>query len=103
MFRVLRRRFPLIGLVWADGGYTGPLVDWAKEKLQLIVQIVKRGDGVTGFAVLPRRWTVERTFAWIMRRRRCARDYERLDAHHEAIVTWAMTILMSRRLSKTTA
>jgi transposase len=102
MLRVLRRRFPLIGLTWADDGYPGPAVAWARDKLQLIVQIVKRTDDVTGFQVLPRRWAVERPFAWIMHRRRCARDYERLDAHHEAIVTWALTILMTPRLAKHT-
>lgn len=100
MLRVLRRRFPLVGLIWADGGYPGPAVAWAHDKLQLIVQIVKRTDDIKGFKVLPRRWAVERTFAWIMHRRRCVRDYERLDAHHEAMVTWAMTILMTRRLSR---
>lgn len=100
MLRVLRRRFPLVGLIWADGGCPGPAVAWAHDKLQLIVQIVKRTDDIKGFKVLPRRWAVERTFAWIIHRRRCARDYERLDAHHEAMVTWGMTILMTRRISR---
>jgi transposase len=51
------------------------------------------------FEVLPRRWVVERTLAWITSYRRCARDYERLPAHHEAAVYWAMT-LMTRRLAR---
>lgn len=54
----LRSRFPRITLVWADSGYTGRLVTWAREKLQLTVQIVKRSDDMEGFVVLPRRWVV---------------------------------------------
>nr|WP_238846159.1 transposase [Nocardia terpenica] len=50
--------------------------------------------------VLPRRWVVERSLAWIVRRRRCVRDYERLPEHHEAMVTWSMIMLMSRRLAR---
>jgi hypothetical protein len=52
-----------ITLVWADGGYAGRLVRWSKYVVHLTVQIVKRKEGTSGFAVLPRRWVVERTFA----------------------------------------
>ena len=52
------------------------------------------------FQVLPRRWVVERTFAWISKHRRCVRDYERLPEHHEAMVKWAMIALMARRLAR---
>ena len=55
------------------------------------------------FQVLPRRWVVERTLAWITRCRRTVRDYERLTAHHETIVYWAMIITMSRRLARASA
>jgi transposase len=96
----LRRRFKKITLVWADGGYAGRLVTWAKEKLQLTVQIVKRSDDAAGFVVLPRRWCVERTFAWLFRSRRLVRDYETLPAVHEQMVLWSMTMLMSRRLAR---
>jgi transposase len=88
-------------LAWADGGYAGKLVPWASAALHLTVQIVKRPDDLHTFTVLPRRWVVERTLAWITSYRRCARDYERLPAHHEATVLWAMTILMARRLTST--
>ncbi|WP_327096070.1 transposase [Nocardia vinacea] len=88
-------------MVWADGAYSGKLVDWARQQLALTLEIVKRSDDTTGFVVLPRRWVVERTLAWITRRRRCVRDYERLPEHHEAMVTWSMIILMSRRLART--
>jgi transposase len=98
--RLLHER---IILVWADGGYAGKLVDWAREKLQLTLQIVKRSDDSKGFVVLPRRWVVERTLSWIFQRRRCVRDYERLPQHHEAMVKWSMIILMGRRLARSRA
>ena len=88
-----------VRLIWADGGYAGKLVTWAKTTHNLVLQIVKRPDDATGFVVLPRRWTVERTLAWITRHRRCARDYERLPTHHEAMVRWTMIRLTSKRLS----
>jgi transposase len=89
-----------VSLVWADGGYTGLLIEWALAALTLTVAVVKRADDTSGFTVLPRRWVVERTLSWICRRRRCVRDYERLPAHHLAMVTWSMTILMTRRLAR---
>ena len=97
----LRRAFPSIKLAWADGGYAGKLITWARTTLKprLTLQIVKRPDDLHTFQVLPRRWVVERTLAWITRCRRTVRDYERLPAHHETIVYWAMTITMTRRLA----
>ena len=97
----LRGRFSTVSLVWADGGYAGRLVIWARKVLALTVEVVKRTDDVKGFAVLPRRWVVERTFAWISKFRRCVRDYETLPAHHEAMVHIAMIMTMSRRLART--
>jgi transposase len=87
-------------LVWADGGYAGKLVDWARTTVKLTVAIVKRSDDAVGFVVLPRRWVVERTLAWISGHRRCVRDYERLPAHHEAMVRWSMIRITSKRLTK---
>ncbi|MFF8430620.1 IS5 family transposase [Streptomyces sp. NPDC016566] len=95
----LRKLYFSVRLVWADGGYAGRLVDWAAEKLQLALDIVKRSDDNTGFVVLPRRWVVERTLSWLMRSRRLVRDVETLPAIHEAMVLWSMTMLMSRRLA----
>jgi transposase len=92
--------FRRIRLVWADGGYAGKLVDWARTSLRITLQIVKRSDDATGFVVLPRRWVVERTLAWIAGHRRCVRDYERLPAHHEAMVRWTMIRITSRRITK---
>src|SRR5260370_8449077 len=59
------------------------------------LQIVKRPDNLHTFKVLPRRWVVERTFGWIMKHRRCVRDYERLPAHHETYLYWSMIHVMA--------
>jgi len=96
----LRTCFPTVRLLWADGGYSGQLVTWAATVLGLSVEIVRKLAGQVGFQVLPRRWVVERTFAWINRCRRTVRDYERLPAHHAAMVQWAMVIIMTRRLAR---
>ncbi|WP_280719786.1 IS5 family transposase [Kitasatospora sp. MAP5-34] len=100
MLERLRSRYRTITLVWADGGYTGRLVAWAKETLRLTLEVVKRSDDVSGFVVLPRRWVVERTLSWLMRSRRLARDYETLPASSEALALWSMTMLMGRRLAR---
>jgi transposase len=98
----LRKAFPSVRLAWADGGYAGKLVTWATAKLKpkLTLEIVKRPDDLHTFQVLPRRWVVERTLSWITRHRRTVRDYERLAAHHETYVYWAMIIIMTRRLAR---
>jgi transposase len=98
----LRRSFPTVRLAWADGGYAGKLVSWAKTRLRLTLDIVKRPDDLHTFKVLPRRWVVERTLSWITRHRRTVRDYERLPAHHETYIYWAMIIVMTRRLARQT-
>jgi transposase len=89
-----------VRLVWADAGYTGKLATWAAT-LKITLQIVSKRDPHT-FEVLPRRWVVERTFAWISKHRRTTRDYEHLPASHEAMILWAMIALMTRRLTGTT-
>ncbi|WP_199440507.1 IS5 family transposase [Umezawaea beigongshangensis] len=88
-----------VALVWADGGYTGSLLGWARATPGLLVEIVQRPQ-VPYFTVLPRRWVVERTLAWISGHRRCVRDYERLRHHHEAMVRWSMIRITSRRLTQ---
>ena len=96
----LKKAFPTVRLAWADGIYAGKLVTWAAKALRLTLEIVRRPDGLHTFRVLPRRWVVERTLAWITRCRRTVRDYERLPAHHEAYVYWAMIMVMTRRLAR---
>jgi hypothetical protein len=99
----IRGRFPLLGLVWVDGGYVNSvdakLVDWARDHENLEIVAVPRNADVKGFQVLPRRWVVERTFGWITRCRRLARDYERKTAHAEAMIQFAMIRLMAARLA----
>lgn len=101
LLAALRARLSTVELVSADGGYAGRLIGWTKSVLALAVEVVKRPDDVTGFKVLPRRWVVERTFAWICKHRRCVRDYETRPDHHEAMVYIAMIATMSRRLART--
>jgi len=96
----LGARFPRLRLIWADGGYRGQLVTWVEQVYQWTLEIVKRNDAVEGFAVLPRRWVVERTFAWLGRYRRLSKDYEELPESSEAMITLAMINLMSRRLAR---
>lgn len=84
--------------VWVDGGYFGTLLVWAWQKLGLVLEVVKRAAEQKGFAVLPRRWVVERTFAWLSYHRRLSKDYERSTTTSETFVHIAMTRLMLRRL-----
>jgi putative transposase len=95
----LHRACRHVRLVWADAGYTGKLALWATA-LQMNIQIVAKRDP-HAFEILPRRWVVERTFAWISKHRRTTRDYEHLTASHEAMILWAMIALMTRRLTQT--
>ncbi|WP_435219072.1 IS5 family transposase [Streptomyces sp. bgisy034] len=89
-----------LALVWADGGYTGNLVEYCLARLALVLAIVKRSDDMRGFVVLPKRWIVERLFAHLMRTRRLTRDYERRTTSAEAMIYWSMTLLMTRRLAR---
>jgi transposase len=79
ILQLVADRFPSIALIWADGGYANSIdntmIGWTKQKLGLLLRIVKRSDDVKGFQALPRRWVVERSFGWLVRNRRLARDY----------------------------
>ena len=86
-------------LIWVDGGYRGPLVDWVARKFSFRLQPVLRPKGDTGFVLLARRWVVERTFAWLGYHRRLSRDFERLPESSEAFIYIAMTRLLLRRLA----
>lgn len=86
--------------VFADGAYAGRLVEWARAKCKITIEVVSRPKDQHGFSVLPRRWVVERTLAWLMRWRRLVRDYERLPETHEAFVKWAMVGIMLNRLAR---
>ena len=104
VLRQARRLFPFIERIFADGGYRG-------EKMALVVartgswklEIVKRSDVANGFEVLPKRWIVERTFAWISRCRRLTRDFERYARTTIAFIRLAMIRIMLRRLAANTS
>ena len=92
-------RFPRLSLIWADGGYRGQLADWVASLSGWVLEIVQRPKDSHTFEVLPRRWVVERTLAWLGRRRRLSKDYEALPGTTESWVYIAMTHLMLRRLA----
>jgi transposase len=93
--------FTWLRLLWVDGGYCGPaFAQWVQSlRPKLAVQVVKRSDGPKAFKVLPRRWVVERTFAWLMRHRRLVRDYETTASSAEAWAYIAMIRIQLRRLA----
>jgi transposase len=85
---------------FADAAYAGQLVQWAAQILRATIHIVRKPAGQRGFAVIPRRWAVERTLAWLTSHRRLARDYERDPAVSEAMIRWAAINTMTRRLAR---
>jgi transposase len=100
--KTMEKTHPGLRLIWADGGYTGRFVACAQTKFSIVIEIVRKDPDQTTFEVLPRRWIVERTFGWIIKCRRLAADYERRTEHAEAMFTWAMIGVMSRRLAGNT-
>lgn len=95
---LLKGRCPRLKLIWADGGYAGQLIEWTRKLGRWVLEIVRRSDDLKGFVVLPKRWIVERTFAWFGRYRRLSKDYETLTNSSEAVIYLSMTHLMVRRL-----
>ena len=93
--------YPFLLRLYADGGYQGPLFRRAMAKImaQVNVEIVKRSDHAKGFIVLPKRWVVERTFAWLGRYRRLRTDYEYHTHNSETMIYLAMINLMLNRLA----
>jgi transposase len=96
--------YPFLLKIYADGGYQGPLFQRAVKAAiaHLNVEIVKRSDQAKGFVVLPKRWVVERTFAWLNRCRRLAKDWECLNRKARAYVLLASIRIMVRRLGRAT-
>jgi putative transposase len=110
------RWFPRLRHGWVDQGYRGEFLGRVKQRFGVTLQVVARPDGgrrarwlppgaapvaVPAFAVVPRRWVVERTFAWLGRFRRLSRDYEFLPATSEAVIYLAMSQILVRRLAST--
>ena len=100
LFASLGERFPLLEKVFADQAYRGPQFQQALAKVrpQLQIEIVTRSEQVKGFVVLPKRWIVERTLAWLNRCRRLAKDFENRLRYALAFVHLAAIRLMVRKL-----
>jgi putative transposase len=98
----IKGRCPRLEVIWADGIYEKQwLIDWVRVGCGWELRVVKRGEKAKGFQVLPKRWVVERTFAWLGRYRRLSKDYEVLPSTSEAMVRIAMIHIMVRRLEPT--
>jgi len=93
-----RRRFPLLRTIFADSAYGGPKLAKALAGTAWKIEVVKRPKDQKGFQVLPRRWVVERTIAWINRCRRLSKDFENLNRTALAFIRLASIRLMLRRL-----
>ena len=102
VLKTLFGRFPFLTKLFADGGYQGPVFAGAVTRAMpgLSVEIVKRSDAARGFEVLPKRWVVERSFGWLGRCRRLAKDFENLNRTALAFLRLASIRLMLRRLCK---
>jgi putative transposase len=95
----LQARFGRLTIIWGDAAYgRAGLADWVKATFGWVLQTILRPVHVSGFVVLPKRWLVERTFAWLGRCRRHSKDYERTIESSEAMIYLSMIHLMSRRL-----
>ena len=92
--------FTPVRFVYADAGFAGMLVDWCQRILRTVLEIVRKAPGQKGFAVIARRWVVERSLAWLTSHRRLARDYERDPKISEAMIRWAAINGMVRRLTR---
>ncbi len=111
--RVAPSGLPRLGLVWADGAYAGDFARWLDAERGWRLEVPRHRDrhlwryGLEGrprgFRVPPRRWVIERTFAWLSRSRRLARDHERLPETGEAMIHAAMSRIMLRRLARSAA
>ena len=99
LLRASRRLYPFIEHAFADSGYAGERVAAATV---IAIEIVRKQAGQRGFAVQPRRWVIERTFAWLGRNRRLARDFEATIVSATAFLYAASVMLLTRRLGRCT-
>lgn len=97
----LGEQYRRLKVIFGDSAYgRSGLPQWVQQTFGWVLQTVLRPVGVKGFVVLPKRWIVERTFAWLARYRRHSKDYEKTEASSEAITYIAMISLMLKRLAK---
>lgn len=94
----MKGMFHRLTLIWADGGYAGNFVDFAKRRFKRTIEIVKRSNDVKGFKVLPERWIVEGTFDWFSKYRRLSKGYQVLPESNEARIRIARVNLTLHRL-----
>lgn len=102
LLAILATAYGWLKLIWADGGYSGKLVEEVAtipRHCKLKLEIVKRSDDIKGFKVVPKRWIVERTFGWLIQSRRLVRDYEVEIKHSEAMIYLSMSKRMLARLA----
>ena len=99
LLRQLLKTLPRLRKLWADQGYRGELVTWLREQFGIDLEIVTRAPEQRGFVVLPRRWVVERSLAWLGRNRRLSKEYEYLPASSRAMIYLAACHLLLKRLA----
>ncbi len=99
LLRRVKERFPTLKKLWVDAGYEGVVAAMAYHRLNLTLEVVARPPATKGFVPLPRRWVIERTFAWLGRYRRLSKDYEYLVSSSKAMIYLAMSNLMLNRLT----
>jgi putative transposase len=95
-----RREHPRLTHLWIDAGFGTTFADWVREVIGWTVAVVTKVAGQVGFQVQPRRWVVERTFAWLGKHRRLSKEYDQLEESTEAWIYLAMIGLMARRLTQ---
>jgi putative transposase len=101
VLKAAKKRFPRLKQIWADSIYAcKDLPTWAIVACNFFLEVVRRSAKAVGFAVLPRRWVVERTFGWLGRSRRLSKDYERSPRVSETMIQLAMIRLMLKRLRR---
>jgi len=103
LLAALRERYGWLRCIWADGGYAGTLIQWVRAlrpSRGTRLEIVQHPKALHRFKVLPRRWVVERTFAWLGRSRRLSKDYEHTVSSSESFIYIAMVRLMLKRLAR---
>lgn len=98
LFRRLSGSCKKLRRIWVDGGYRGELLEWVKSNFKFVLSVVLRSEEQRGFCVLPRRWVVERTLAWLNHQRRLSKDYEVFPKTSETFILIAMIRLMLRRV-----
>jgi putative transposase len=94
----LRRRWPELVKGWADQTYRGELVQWVRQMYGIDLEIVQRPAAARGFVLLPRRWVVERSFAWLGRARRLSKEYEHHPDNTETVIYLASSYRLLQRL-----